>query len=376
MTSLSACTAAAKLFCLVATGLMLSASVAAAQSTGGTIGIVLSNPSALGSSTYLTLFEVAGRPEKEPLPLTNSEVWTIAAGDWDSIAKAAEQLGIKLRRLDENWNHALMPMGNSEPMTSEQKSMKDHAMHSKAAVGMSMMALPDASIEEYALTKGMHEAAPATDQPSILIPLTADLSISARRTSVSKTAGGYAWHGVVEDTGEPVTLLWWPAGKMTGTATYKGRIYAIHSLGGGMHGVVQMDPNALPQDHAPMGGSGLPNAHVEKDPLVAKGDASAVKAAGQKIDSGPQTPNLPKRSDTHNLEDAAPSKLALAVPNASALTIVPSRITKPDVRVTIRIIVAYTAAAAKAYSEIETDLIALAIEQANQSFRDSGVGNV
>ncbi len=46
----------------------------------------------------------------------------------------------------------------------------------------------------------------------------------------------------------------------------------------------------------------------------------------------------------------------------------------PDVAITV--IVAYTKAAASHYSNIETDLIALAIEDANQSFRNSGVGNV
>jgi hypothetical protein len=44
--------------------------------------------------------------------------------------------------------------------------------------------------------------------------------------------------------------------------------------------------------------------------------------------------------------------------------------------VTIRVIVAYTAAAAKHYVDIESDLVALAIEEANQSFRNSGIGNV
>ncbi len=368
----------------VAAGLMVSASVAAAglivaasaaHSTGGTIGLVVETPSQLETSAYLELYAVAGRPEREQLVLTKSEVWTIAERDWDTLSKAAARIGVTIRKLDANWNRALEPMANGKPMTDDQKTMMDHAMRSKAAVGMSMMALPDAAIEEYALTKGMHNSRSATEKPTLLIPLTADLAIFARRTSISRTAGGYAWHGTVEETGEPVMLLWRPEGKMTGTATYQGHVYAIHNLGGGMHGVVKMDLDALPPDHAPMSATALPNAHIEKDPLVSQGDASAMKA-GQKGPSTAPPTSKPRRSDTRNLEDAAPGKLALAFPNATELAIAPSRETKPDAPVTIRILVAYTAAVAKAYSEIETDLVALAIEQANQSFRDSGIGNV
>jgi len=44
--------------------------------------------------------------------------------------------------------------------------------------------------------------------------------------------------------------------------------------------------------------------------------------------------------------------------------------------VTLPLIVAYTKLAASHYNDIEKDLITLAVEETNQSFRDSGIDNV
>lgn len=85
-------------------------------------------------------------------------------------------------------------------------------------------------------------------------------------------------------------------------------------------------------------------------------------------------PVVPKRHDMRNLEDAAPANVALNIPRA--IDIAPSPRVRPEKPVTIRVLVAYTAGAARHYDDIETDLIPLAIEDANQSFRTSGIGNV
>lgn len=360
--------------------IMMSVVAFATESTSGTIGAILSHVPAHGSAAYQQLFDAAGRPKGEALEMSKSEMWNVPAERWDGFTAAAEKLKVEVTKLDAAWNHALGPMAHDKAMTDAQKSMMHDAMGSKAAMGMSMMSLPATGVEEYALTNGMNHKAQGKEQPTLVIPLTDTLSVTARRTSISKAAGGYAWHGAVEQTGEPVTLLWWPSGKMTGTATYQGRLFAIHSLGGGMHGIVEMNPEALPQDHATMEEGMRDKAKGNMDPLVTKGDASMLRPDAK----GETPPDVPavksekpgKRSDTKNLEDAAPGKLAVVVPNAAALAIMPPMGVKPAKPVTIRVIVAYTAGAAKHYSDIETDLVALAIEEANQSFRNSGIGNV
>ena len=221
---------------LTASLLMSSGALTADTDTGG-IAAILSNLPARSSAAYSELFNAAGRPRGEALDMTKAEMWGVPAQNWGTFSAAAARLGVIVTKLDGTWNHALVPMSAGQSMTVDQQSMMHDAMASKAAVGMSMMALPEASVEEYALTNGMHDTTPASQQPTLIIPLTDSVSVSARRTSIAKTDGGYAWHGSVDDTGEPVTLLWWPSGKMTGTVTYKGRIYSIHNMGASMHGI-------------------------------------------------------------------------------------------------------------------------------------------
>ena len=192
---------------------------------------VLSNLPAPGSAAYSTLYEAADRPHREVLDMTKAEVWTLAPELWESVAAAATKAGVKLTKLGETWNRPLVPMAKPVAMSAEQKTMMREAMESKAAVGMSMMALPPPSVAEYALTKGMHDAGPNAPQPELVIPVAEGRTITARRTSIAPVAGGYAWHGVVEETSEPVTLLWWPSGKMSGSITYHNHIYSVHNMG-------------------------------------------------------------------------------------------------------------------------------------------------
>jgi Metallo-peptidase family M12 len=370
----------AKSFCISAAILMALTPAAATDAGSGTTGAVLYNLPAKGSATYRELFEAAGKPKGEALEMSKSEMWNVPVQNWARFAHVAKSAGVKITKLDGTWNHALKPMAGGGAMTDTQQAMMRDAMSSKAAAGMSTMALPAAGVEEYALTKGMHDTAPAQEQPSLVIPLTNGAHVIARRTSISKAAGGWAWHGAVEETGEPVTLLWWPSGKMTGTVTYKTRVYAIRNMGGGMHGIVEMNPDALPQDHATMGPGVRDKMKINMDPLVTKGDASQLMPDVPQDKPAVPAPGNPERlekpENLRNLEEAAPGIHALALPNVPAISRPPSSVTRPEDAVTIRVLVAYTAAAARRYSNIETDLIALAIEEANQTFRNSGVGNV
>jgi Metallo-peptidase family M12 len=359
---------------------VLMTSTAAAAADAGKTGAVLSNLPAKDSAAYQELFQAAGKPSGEALEMSKAEMWSVPALNWARFERAAKNAGVKITKLDGTWNHALKPMARGAAMTVPQQNMMHDAMSSKAAVGMSTMELPASGVAEYALTKGMHETVPAQGQPSLVIPLTNGAHVTARRTSISKAAGGWAWHGAIEDTGEPVTLLWWPSGKMTGTVTYKAHVYAIHDMGSGMHGIVEMNPEALPQDHATVGEGMRGKMKINMDPLVTKGDASQLMPdvmPDKTTAPPPDTPERPEKpEDLRNLEDAAPGIHALAVPNVPAISLPPSSVTRPESPVTIRVLVAYTAAAARRYSDITTDLIALAIEEANQTFRNSGIGNV
>ena len=72
------------------------------------------------------------------------------------------------------------------------------------------------------------------------------------RTSVDIKPDMCIWRGTVEQTGRPVTLMWWPNGKMAGTVQEAGP----HLLDppprrpGLRHGRDEQD--RMPHEHAPM----------------------------------------------------------------------------------------------------------------------------
>ena len=115
---------------------------------------------------------------------------------------------------------------------------------------------------------------------------------------------------------------------------------------------------------------------MEDDPLVKNGDAGLLREEMKNAKSPVPHEATPERGHTKNLEDASPKavagdigKLALVVPKNSPSTAMPES-------VTITMMVAYTKRAAGHYTDITKDLIDVAIEDINQSFRNSGISNV
>jgi hypothetical protein len=340
-----------------------------------TTRVILSHLPSANSAEYKALRKAAGAGEGQALEMTKSEMWDVETKRLEALTEAAAKQGVSVTRLGEAWNHALAPMKPGAEVSNEQKAMMSQVMDSKAAMSMSMMELPEASVLEYALTRDMHADSRKAPAPVLVIPLSDKLSVTARRTGIAKAADRYIWHGRIEGTDDPVTLLWWPSGRLSGSVTYEGHVYAVKSLGGGMHGVIEMGPERLPPEHAPMGRDMMEKMNMTYDPLVRKGDASMLRAvAGAPKD--PAGAAKPERGNTRNQEDA-PLKERAGRGEELALALDRSlRKTRRSKDIVITVIVAYTKAAAAHYSYIETDLIALAIEDANQSFRNSGIGHV
>jgi hypothetical protein len=343
------------------------------------VGLILSHLPPASSDEYRALRKLAGKADGQALAMTKSEMWNVPGARVEALIVAAERLGVTVTRLDETWNRTLAPMKDGTEMSPDQKAMMHEMTDSKAVLGMSMMALPEASVLEYALTKDMDTAGSDTPGPVLVIPLNDKLSVTARRTGIAKTPENYIWHGRIEESDDPVTLLWWPSGRLTGSVTYKGHVYAVKSIGGGMHGVIEMAPNALPPEHAPMSRDMQEKMNMKEDPLVHQGDASMLRQTPgpekRSEKSGGTPSDKPDRSSTKNQEDAPLDERARS--EKLALAIEPPKARKSKAHdVVITVLVAYTKAAASHYSNIETDLIALAIEDANQSFRSSGIGQV
>src|SRR5262249_3192686 len=130
----------------------------------------------------------------------------------------------------------------------------------------------------------------------------------------------------------------WNDGHITGLVGYKGRIYTVTSLGGQLHAVVEMDPRHMPPDH----GAAKPTADPRAD---LRPDAPAKTSA-------PTSPPA-----VNPLSDG--ERQALEAKN-----------------IVIDVMVLYTKKVSNYYVRRPADLLALAIEQANGTLRNSGLGNI
>ncbi len=316
---------------------------AAADTGADETGVILSNLPEKGSPQYKELSDVAGATGAQDLGMTHSQMWSVPKARLDALLKAAQQRGVDVTRLDEPANRTVEPMPADTKMSAKQTEMMHKSMDSKAAMGMTMMHLPKPAVMEYMLTKGMN----APDQgapPSLVIPLNHNVTVTAHRTGITKTEDGYIWRGTIDGSGEPVTLLWWPDGRVAGTVSHAGRMYVIKTLGGGMHGMLELAPDKLPPDHGPASPTMMKKMNMHTDPLVHQGEAAMMVPGGERHGS---LPPLVREKHAGAPKDA-----------------------------TINLIVAYTKKAASHYDDIKKDLIDVALAEANQSFKDSGIDNV
>ncbi|HEY7085525.1 MAG TPA: hypothetical protein VH519_11985, partial [Hyphomicrobiaceae bacterium] len=325
-----------------------------AQSDQEDVPLIMVKPQGAGALTgprlrklYAAIKQRAQRAKGELLPLTKTEVWTVPKDSVEGVRQAAARHGVIMSRLSATWNHIFHKAPADAKVNQRQQAMLERARASRATMGVGMMTSPRPPMVEYALIKD-RAAGPGKDAARITVALSDDTSLSIRRTSVEIRPDMCVWRGVVEETGAPATIMWWPGGKMAGTVQHQGRLYSIRHLGGELIAVVEMGEDRMPQEHAAM--SPRPRADdptLQDDPLVREGDAGALRP---KVGPGKSAPVEPKPSGRADKDPAG--------------------------NVTIDIIVAYTKKAASNYADVKRELIDLAIEEGNESFRMSSLGQV
>ena len=136
-----------------ATGLTNEAAWSAGEKDQASL--ILSNLPAKQSADYKTLRDLAGAGESQDLDMMKSEKWSVPLARLDALLKAAAEKGVRVSRLEEKSNWALVPMAEGETMSVKQKNMMKKAMQSKAAMGASMMKSPAPDVLDYTLTKGL-----------------------------------------------------------------------------------------------------------------------------------------------------------------------------------------------------------------------------
>ena len=314
--------------------------------------LVMSKLPAQNSATYRALRKRAGDAVVEILSLTRTEVWSFSADKVDAVKAAATGYGVGVDGLRPDWNHIFRPMPAHASMSKEHLAMMAHVRDRGMAMTVAQMFPARAAMVEFALTRKANTGGAGSEPARIVLTLDETTKLTVSRVSVEVKPDMLIWRGTVDGTGAAATIMWWPGVAMTGIVRHEGRIYSIRRMRGGVHAiaVVAMSEEGLPPEHAPMPPHLRGNdASLQDDPLARRGDASEFRAvAGRR-------------------REPAPVYTAPTGGTAGASS---------EVEVIINVIVAYTRKAAIKYSDVGRELVALSIEEANQSFRNSRLGHV
>jgi metallopeptidase family M12-like protein len=272
------------------------------------------------------LESLLGKAKNEKLSHTQSEVWTVPGTLVNRLRQRLELLGAKITHLREDWNHILKR--DNAPTSPAHQEILARAKQSPETVAVGVMRAPETAVAEYALIGG-----PDDGKSRIVIPISDNQQITVARTKAARTEKGVIWRGIVEDTGESAVLQWRKDGRLTGEFVHKGHIYIVMNMGGDLHAVLEVDPKMMPPDHPPT----FENAR--------QGDGQVQPR------SEPQPPSV---------EPISPAVLK----ELEAKTIV------------IDVMMLYTKRAASHYMRDPEDMLELAIQRANETFRNSGLGNI
>ena len=315
------------------------------QAPGSTDTVIISQMPERKGPIYALLKKLFCKNNGGVTGSANSEVWSMPQGQTSRVSKRLEALGMKVTKLREDWNHILKE--HKGPVTNAQQQMIDKAKSMPGAAAVHVMQVPDAALTAFAMTSETYNPVvppelrtPSKEQApsSVVLPISPTKSITLQRVRYSSDARGCTWNGIVAETGESALLMRWNDGHITGLVGYKGRIYTVANVGDKLHAVVEMDPRQMPPDHSAPKPTADPRADLRPD-------APAKTAAP----TGPPAVKPLSDADRRALESN---------------------------QIVIDLMMVYTKRAASRYLREPSDLMAMAVEQANASFRNSGLGNI
>jgi peptidyl-Asp metalloendopeptidase len=174
-----------------------------------------------------------------------------------------------------------------------------------------------------------HEGSPDNSYAKLSLPLSEGRKISLVRTRSSvRSERGITWRGVVQETGERALLMLWDDGHLSGYFIYESRGFSISHVGSHIHTIAEIE---LPPDHTP------------------SPEASFYESVAPR--------------------PAPPEPKVAPFPEAERQALETKKIT-------IDLSMLYTKNAADYYLAEPADLLSLALEEANDTFRLSGLGNI
>ena len=327
---------------------------ALSQTSREHVPLVLSRLPPPNSAAYKAVRARAGDVAVRALTLTKAEMWSVPRPNAEAVASMAPRYGIQVSRLEERWNHIFVRAPAGVAMDASQRAMMQRAMASNAATDIALFVPPQAGVVEYALTR--NQSAAASGDTAIKVTLNHTI-VTIHRTGLSMKPDMLVWRGIVEGTGAPATLMWWPGAQMVGVIQHEGRTYSIRCVHGVLHAIVEMSDDRMPPEHASMPQrlrADLPSLH--DDPLVRQGDASILRSVLASLNvAGDKLPPSERKGTPKT--DPAPQPLL-------------------PVEVVIDVIVAYTKKVAENYTDVVREVAALAIEESNEALRISGLGHI
>jgi peptidyl-Asp metalloendopeptidase len=229
---------------------------------------------------------------------------------------------------------AALAQAGAEPvaLTSDQRAIVDSIAQSPHEDNVLTFTMPDATVKEYAVSPTGQIGA------KVRLPLRNGKYITlVRREYVIEKDGSVSWRGEVEETGERAVLMLWNNSLLSGYVVYNGTVLSVESLGGGIQAMSEMDPSALPPDHPPS---------------AARDSATVAKPKEQATPR--QAPPEPKIAP---FADAQRRALEAKI-------------------ITIDLMLLYTKNVAKHYIRDPEELLTIAIDEINETFRNSGLGNI
>ena len=298
--------------------------------------VIITPPPKQASRLRAALSKLLGQDQRQRLGATKSEVWTISGSRLARLKARFKELGLKVTQLREDWNHILKRQPGPLAMTPAQEAMMKKTQGAREVVGVGVMKATEAALAEYALTGGKQAAGAASEEAlgRIVIPLNDTQHVTVERSKTVTTEKGTTWRGKVVETGESAMLMWWKDGHLSGVFGYKGHIYMIVNMGGDVHAVLETDPTRLPPDHSP-----------SSDRADARAAAAVIPAS------------VPAPPDIKPLDEIERQRLEAK-------------------KITIDLMLLYTRKPQSRYIGDPADLLQLAVEQANETFRNSGIPNV
>ena len=335
-----------------------------------------------GPSDVHALAEVkkhAGAASGHAMNMTKAEIWSVPKHKVEAVKQAAAKFGLTVTEASAASNHILQAKpADNMALTDTQRAMMDLAKSTKGTMNVRLVLGPTPEMLEHALSRKNGDGSTMDSLFQIQMCVSDDETLIINRTSIDIKPDRSIWRGTVHGTGARVALMWWPSGKITGTVQRDGRLYGIRHLGGRAYAIIEMSEQQMPDEHAPVSSRlRTDDPSLRDDPLVQQGDASVLRSLVQPPSA--QRPPFPAR------KQARKDQLAFApLPKATTPA---DKVRKPAPQdtakagqlpkdVVIDVVVAYTRKAASNYGDVRQELVELAIEESNESFRNSGLGHV